>query len=164
MKKMTKDTVPEDFTRGLVVVDAIPVILFGMNCILIGRLLDSVPFIFGAVLALVSGALKVLWKLIVVIKRRNIWPLFLQMRIAMPIGFAVMLLGFVLVLVFRREILTGIHFGIPSLICFGIGLLGMILMGVFAAKLDSSDKKSNWIEQITNAVSQAAILIGLCVI
>ncbi len=81
----------------------------------------------------------------------------------MPIGFAVMLLGFVLVLAFQREILTGIHFGIPSLICFGIGLLGMILMGVFAAKLDSSDKKANWMEQITNAVSQAAILVGLCV-
>ncbi len=47
MKKMTKDIVPEDFTLGLVAVDAIPVILFGVNCILIGRRLGSVPFIFG---------------------------------------------------------------------------------------------------------------------
>ena len=37
----------------------------------------------------------------------------------------------------------------------------MVLMGIFAAKLDSSDVRSNWIEQTTNAVAQAAIFVGI---
>ena len=52
----------------------------------------------------------------------------------------------------------------PSLIFFVIGILGMVLMMVFAAKLDSSDVKANWIEQLTNGIAQAAFFVGLLLI
>ncbi len=42
-----------------------------------------------------------------------------------------------------------------------VGVIGMVLMGVFAAKLDSADVRSNWIEQLTNAAAQAAIFAGI---
>ena len=50
---------------------------------------------------------------------------------------------------------------LPSVLCFAVGVIGMVLMGVFAAKLDSADVRSNWIEQLTNAAAQAAILVGI---
>lgn len=42
----------------------------------------------GAVVCLVSGVVKVLWKGIAAVTRRNIWPMFVQMRVFMPAGFA----------------------------------------------------------------------------
>lgn len=40
------------------------------------------------VVCLVSGVVKVLWKGIAAVTRRNIWPMFVQMRVFMPAGFA----------------------------------------------------------------------------
>ena len=40
----------------------------------------------------------------------------------------------------------------------------MVLMGVFGIKLDSSDVRSNWIEQLTNAIAQAAIFTGILIL
>ena len=40
-------------------------------------------------------------------------------------------------------------------------IFGMVLMGVFAAKLDSADVRSNWIEQLTNTIAQASIFTGI---
>lgn len=49
----------------------------------------------------------------------------------------------------------------PQVILFVLGLIGMGLMGYFAKNLDSTDVKSNWIEQITNSLAQLFIFIGL---
>ena len=68
--KMTKDTIPEDFTLSLALVDALPVLFFGGSMILIGVLFGSVMFMLGAVLCFWAGAAKVLWKVIVV-KKKN---------------------------------------------------------------------------------------------
>ena len=160
--KMTKDTIPEDFTLSLAVVDAFPVLFFGGSMILIGMLFGSILFMTGAVLCFWAGAAKVLWKIIVVTKKKNIWWMFLQMRIVMPAGFALMLFAVVL----NRSAIDlpavfAAVLSLPSVIFFAIGLIGMVLMGVFAAKLDSSDVRSNWIEQLTNAIAQAAIFTGI---
>lgn len=88
--------------------------------------------------------------------------MFLQMRIVMPVGFVLMLLA---VILNRNEIDLSSVFAavisLPSVIFFAIGLIGMVLMGVFATKLDSADVRSNWIEQLTNAIAQAAIFTGI---
>ena len=88
--------------------------------------------------------------------------MFLQMRIVMPAGFALMILA---VILNRSAInLPAVFVAIvsfPSVIFFAIGVTGMVLMGVFAAKLDSADVHSNWIEQLTNAIAQAAIFTGI---
>ena len=159
---MDKNKIPEDFTIGLALVDAIPVLFFGMICILLGQKCASLLFTIGAILCLVGGAGKVLWKIIVALKKKNVWFLFVQMRIVMPIGFICMILGFVLSSCTLTSLWQGFtHF--PSIIFYLLGILGMGLMGYFATHLDNSDLKSNWIEQITNGISQICIFIGLII-
>lgn len=161
-EKVTKDTVPQGFTLGLALVDAIPVVFFGINCALIGTLFGSPLFIIGALLCLFGGAVKVLWKIIVAVKQKNIWWTFVQMRITMPVGFLLMLIS--LLVDYRKlsfaSVMAGL-FGLPSVIFFAAGLLGMILMGIFAVKLDNGNVKSNWVEQLTNGISQICICVGL---
>ena len=160
--KMTKDTIPENFTLSLAFVDALPVLFFGGSMILIGLLFGSPLFLLGAALCFWAGAAKVLWKIIVVTKKKNIWWMFLQMRSVMPIGFVLMILA---VLLNRNAIDLSAVFSaivsLPSVIFFAVGVIGMGLMGVFAAKLDSADVRSNWLEQLTNAIAQAAIFVGI---
>ena len=160
--KMTKDTIPENFTFSLALVDALPVLFFGGSMILIGLLFGSPLFLIGAALCFWAGAAKVLWKIIVVTKKKNVWWMFLQMRIVMPVGFMLMILA---VILNRNAINLSAVFtaviSLPSVIFFAVGVIGMALMGVFASKLDSADVRSNWIEQLTNAVAQAAIFVGI---
>ena len=158
--KMTKDVIPNDFTLGLVLVDAIPVIFFGGSMVLAGVLFQSLLFIAGALLALFAGVCKVLWKLIVVLKKKNIWWMFLQMRICMPIGFVLMLAGGITSKA-DLSIYKSIISSFPVLAFFIAGAVGMCLMLVFGFTLDSSDVKSNWIEQITNGLAQICFFIGL---
>lgn len=163
--KMTKDIVPEDFTISLALVDALPVLFFGGSMILLGMLLKSPLFIIGAALCFWAGAAKVLWKIIVVLKKKNIWWMFMQMRILMPIGFAMMILGVILNLkAINMSAVFAAIVSLPSVIFFVIGVVGMVLMGVFAKKLDSSDVRSNWIEQATNGVAQGCFFIGILLI
>ncbi len=161
-QKMTKDIVPEGFSLGLALVDAIPVVFFGLSFLLLGLKLSSVIFSLGALLCLFAGAAKVIWKIIVVFKKKNVWWLFLQMRILMPIGFLLMLAGFLLKLpVIDGMAVWTVLVGLPQVVFFALGVLGMVLMMVFAFTLDSSDVKSNWIEQTTNGVAQVFIFIGI---
>ena len=52
---MTKDTVPQDFSLGLALFDALPVILFGMGTWLLWKMTGSVIVIAGAVICFLSG-------------------------------------------------------------------------------------------------------------
>lgn len=160
--KMNKDIVPEDFNLGLVLVDLLPVLLFGGSAILFGILTSSFMIKIGAIICFLSGFLKVLWKLIVVIKKRNVWFLFIQMRIFMPIGFLILLVGIIVASIKGNmgQVLSACG-GFPQIILFILGFVGMGMMGYFAKHLDSADVKANWIEQITNTIAQLCILIAL---
>jgi len=157
---MNKDTIPEGFTLSLAAVDALPVLFFGASCILLGKGLQSVLFILGACLCLWAGLAKVIWKVIVCLKKKNVWFLFMQMRIIMPLGMLLMLLGFAVQLIKGAVSFHPLPF--VSGLFLILGTAGMILMMVFAKKLDSSDVRSNWIEQLTNAAAQACFL--LCIL
>lgn len=160
--KMTKDTVPEGFTMKLALVDALPVLFFGGSMVVVSLLFSSRLFLAGALLCLFAGAAKVLWKIIVVLRKKNVWWLFLQMRILTPIGFVLMLLS---VIINAKSIsfikIWSAVTAFPAVLCFAAGLLGMVLMGIFSVKLDSGDVRSNWIEQLTNGLAQMAIFTGL---
>ncbi len=160
--RITKDRVPENFSLPLCIVDFVPVIFFGLSCVVAGRIIRSPLFVLGAAICLVSGAIKVFWKILVVVKKKNIWPLFIQMRIAMPIGFLIMIVSFAVGFgsvdfptIFHRAILF------PQIVFFIIGLTGMALMCSFVVLLDSSDLRANWVEQITNSISQISFFVGL---
>lgn len=161
-QKMTKNTVPENFTLSLAVIDALPVLFFGGSIILIGLMFRKALFLIGAILCFWAGAAKVIWKIIVAVKKKNIWWMFMQMRIVMPVGFLLMLVSVLLNLkAIRMSVILSAVTSMPSVVFFAIGIAGMVLMGIFAAKLDSSDVRSNWTEQITNTVAQASIFVGI---
>ena len=160
--KMTKDVVPEGFTMKLALIDAIPVLFFGASMVVISVLFKSGLFLFGALLCLFAGAAKVLWKIIVVLRKKNVWWLFMQMRILMPVGMVIMIVAAVLC----RNSVDFSYFlteavSLPSAGFFIAGIVGMVMMTVFAFRLDSSDAKSNWIEQLTNGAAQMCFFIGL---
>ena len=86
----------------------------------------------------------------------------MQMRIVMPAGFLLMLLSVILNLkAIKLSAILSAVVSMPSVVFFAIGIVGMVLMGIFASKLDSSDVRSNWIEQITNSLAQGSIFVGI---
>lgn len=163
--KMTKDTVPEGFSVSLALMDMIPVIFFGLSAIRIGRLLKSKLFQLGAVICLGSGVVKVLWKIIAAVLQKNIWPMFVQMRILMPVGFLLLIVA--LIIGHKKlngpAILKGFT-SFPSCIFFAVAVIGMLLMAVFAYQLDSSDIRVNWLEQSVNATAQICFFIGVMMV
>lgn len=161
-QKMTKDIVPENFTLPLVVTDAVPVVLFGVNMIVFGSIVHNLLFVIGACICLAAGISKVVWKLIVVLKKKNVWGLFLSMRYVMPVGFAFFLAGMLIDGVSNGSPYIGqAMVARPNAIFFMIGFLGLLLMAAFACVLDSSKVRNNWIEEITNGLSQLSFLVGL---
>ena len=160
-EKMNKNYVPKDFTLSLALFDAIPVIAFGISLIIFSRLFNSALVLIGALLVFIAGLCKVIWKIIVVLKQKNIWGLIIQMRIMMPIGFVLMIVGIIASkdnVNFGR--LCSLASSYPINLFLIIFVIGMILMMVFAFLLDGRKLKINWIEQITNAIAQISLLIA----
>lgn len=163
-QKINKNTVIEDFPLNLALVDLLPVIFFGLTSIFLGLIFNSLIFIIGALITFISGLLKVIWKIIVATKKKNIWFLFIQMRIIMPIGFLIMIVGFILYCL-NNDITLFFNslFNITSIIFLILGLIGLVAMIICSIKLDSSDLKSNWIEEGINSVTQLFIFIAILV-
>ena len=157
---MDKNTVPENFTIALAVIDMIPVVLFGIASVLLWKTVGSPLILIGGLISFISGMLKVLWKFIVVICKKNVWPLFVQMRFGMSIGLLLIIAGFVVAGVTGKLGAFAAAFLQPlPIIMMAITVIGMGCMFYFAAKLDSSDVKANWTEQICNTIAQAAFLV-----
>ena len=163
--KISKNTIPKGFSVPMALVDLLPVVFFGLSAMKIGSLFHSTLFVIGSLICLISGVVKVLWKMIAAVSEKNIWPLFVQMRIFMPIGFVIMLAALIIdgANLSMAAIVAGI-LSFPSCIFFGIGIVGMIAMFVFAFKMDSSDPKVNWMEQGVNGLAQICFFIGLLLI
>ena len=74
----------EGFTVGLALVDAIPVLSFGISMVIIASRFDSPLFILGAALSVLAGCCKVAWKLVLGIAKKDVTWLnkpFLPMQI-----------------------------------------------------------------------------------
>jgi len=54
----------EGFTLGLALVDAIPVLSFGISMLIIASRFDNPLFLIGAALSVLAGCCKVAWKLV----------------------------------------------------------------------------------------------------
>ena len=159
---MDKETVPENYTLSLALFDAVPVVLFGLACWLLWKMSGSVLLLLGGAICLATGLLKVLWKLIVVLKKKNIWPLFVQMRIGMPAGFLLLLIGFVYACIAGDMKPFWISLFHPAPILFLVlSVLGMTAMIVCGSRLDAADAKANWIEEGCNTIAQGAFFIAM---
>ena len=153
----------EGFTVGLALVDAIPVLSFGISMVIIASRFDSPTFIIGAVLSVLAGCCKVCWKLILGIRKKDIRLLNKPFVPLMAVGF-----GFIvgsLIGGWKKISWAGVLASVlsfPSILFFvaWIGLMGF--MGWYRKnKFKNDDAHSNWTAQIINAVGQSCLLLGI---
>lgn len=155
----------EGFTLSLAVVDALPVLLFGGSSILIGTIFNSPLFLTGACVMFAGGFFKVMWKVLLAVKNKDVVIFNKQFRYTMTAGFVLILISLI---VDRANLsLKGIFSGVtsfPACIFFILWALGMIGMGILGKKLDSSKSRSNWIEQCVNSAAQLCLFIALLIL
>ena len=153
----------EGFTVGLALVDAIPVLSFGISMVIIASRFDSPLFMVGAGLSVLAGCCKVVWKLILGITKKDLRWLNKPFVPMQATGFLLMLISFIIG--FKKiswgGVLSAVT-GIPSLLFFIAWIGLMIFMGWFRKhKFKNDDAKSNWTAQIVNAVGQTCLLLGI---
>lgn len=162
-EKITKDMVPEGFTLSLAIVDAIPVLLFAVAVIILGMKAAFSPLIIiGGAVMFAAGALKVLWKMLVAVKHKNVYWMYRQMAPVMGLGGLLLLIGCIVSHTALGTAFAGI--GAASIVFFALWFVSMVLMSIFAVKLDSSDPKSNWAEQCTNGIGQFCLCLALAML
>lgn len=153
----------EGFTLALALVDAIPVLSFGISMVIIASRFDSPLFMLGAALSVLAGCCKVAWKLVLGIWKKDLRWLnrpFVPMQIT---GFG-FILGSLLVnlgAINWASVLAAVM-SFPSIlfILAWIGLMGF--MGWFRKhKFSNDDAHANWTAQIINAVGQTCLLLGV---
>ena len=156
-KNITKDTIPEGFSISLAIVDFLPVIFFCFAILIFSyrASLYSYPIILGAIISIISGLIKVLWKIIAAVKKKNVWWMFVQMRIIFPIGFSMIIFGMIKEYKNYSSYIYSASF--TNKLFFYLFVFAMILMSIFALTLDQSNPKSNWIEQITNSIAMVCL-------
>ena len=153
----------EGFTVGLALVDAIPVLSFGISMLIIAGRFDSATFLTGAVLSILGGCCKVAWKLVLGIRKKDIRWLNKMFGPMMGVGFGYLIGS--LIGGFRKINWTGVLASVcsfPSVLFFvaWIGLMGF--MGWYRKnKFKNDDAHSNWTAQIVNAVGQTCLLLGI---
>lgn len=151
----------QSFPLSLALVDALPVLFFGAAAAILGVKLKSVVFIVGAALCLLAGAGKVVWKLLIALRGKDVAFLGAQLRYVMPAGFLLMIVS--AFFAERETLRTLLHAAVrlPSVLFFALTVVGMIAMIVCAKKFDRFDVRGNWIEQGINAAAQSCALIGV---
>ena len=153
----------EGFTLALALVDAIPVLSFGISMVIIASRFGSPIFMIGAALSVLAGCCKVAWKLVLGIAKKDLRWLnkpFVPMQAA---GFLLMLVSFIIGV--RKISWSGILAavtGLPSLLFFLAWIGLMFFMGWYRKnKFKNDDAHSNWTAQIINAIGQTCLLLGI---
>ncbi len=153
----------EGFTIGLALVDAIPVLSFGISMVIIASRFDSPLFMLGAVLSVLGGCCKVCWKLVLGVRKKDLRWLNKPFVPMMASGFLLILIS--LILGFKSISWAGVLASVlsfPSILFFAawIGLMGF--MGWYRKnKFKNDDAHSNWTAQIVNAIGQTCLLLGI---
>lgn len=153
----------EGFTLSLALVDAIPVLSFGVAMVIIASRFDSTLFMIGAALSVLGACCKVAWKLVLGITKKNLRWLNKPFVPMMASGF--MLLVASLVLGFGKIHWSGVLAaitGMPSLLFFLAWIGLMFVMSWYRKnKFNNDDARSNWTAQIINAIGQTCLLLGI---
>ena len=153
----------EGFTVGLALVDAIPVLSFGISMVIIACRFDSPLFLIGAILSVLGGCCKVAWKLVLGITKKDLRWLNKPFVPMMAGGFLLLLVSLVIGFgtIDWAAVLAAVT-SFPSILFFiaWIGLMGF--MGWFRKnKFQNDDAKTNWTAQIVNAIGQTCLLLGI---
>lgn len=153
----------EGFTIGLALVDAVPVLSFGISMVIIATRFRSPLFMIGAALSVLAGCCKVAWKLVLGVAKKDLRWLNKPFVPMQATGFLLMLISFILG--FGSINWAGTSAALisfPSILFFAawIGLMGF--MGWYRKnKFKNNDAHSNWTAQIINAVGQTCLLLGI---
>ena len=153
----------EGFTIGLALVDAIPVLSFGIAMVIIATRFQSPLFVVGALLSVLGGCCKVAWKLVLGIAKKDLRWLNKPFVPMMAGGFLLLLVS--VLINFTKIDWAGVGAAIislPSILFFAawLGLMGF--MGWYRKhKFSNDDAKSNWTAQIINAIGQTSLLLGI---
>lgn len=148
---------------GMALVDALPVICFSISIALIASMYHSAIFLVGALLCIIAGLGKVLWKFILAAAHKDIQLLYRQFHYLMPGGFILILLSLIISRPSWSELWKNIS-SFPCNILFLLAIVGFVVMGILGAKMDSTSKRANWIEQLVNLTAQLCILFGVLMI
>jgi hypothetical protein len=153
----------EGFTIGLALVDALPVLSFGISMVIIATRFDSALFMIGASLSVLAGCCKVAWKLVLGIAGRDLKWLNKPFVPMQATGFLLMLVSFVLG--FRKiswvNVATAMM-SFPSVAFFAAWIGLMFTMSWYRKhKFQRNDAHSNWTAQIINAIGQTCLLLGI---
>lgn len=153
----------EGFTVGLALVDAIPVLSFGISMVIIASRFQSPLFMVGAALSVLAGCCKVAWKLVLGLWGKNLTWLNKPFVPMQATGFLLMLISFILGFgkIHWGGVLAAVT-GIPSILFFAAWLALMGSMVWYRKnKFKNDDAHSNWTAQIINAVGQTCLLLGI---
>ena len=151
----------EGFTVPLAVMDALPVAFFAAAAVVLGLKLRAPLFFVGALVCFLAGAGKVAWKLLLALRGRDVPLLGAQLRVLMPLGFVLMLVG--ALLADRTLVRALLHAALrmPPVLFFALAALGIAGMVLCARRFDRHDVRGNWIEQGINCAAQCCVLIGV---
>ena len=153
----------EGFTLALALVDAIPVLSFGVSMVIIASRFQSPLFMIGAALSVLAGCCKVAWKMVLGIAKKDLRWLNKPFVPMQATGFLLMLISFIIG--FGKISWSGVLAGItslPSLLFFIAWIFLMFFMGWYRKnKFSNDDAHSNWTAQIINAVGQTCLLLGI---
>ena len=153
----------EGFTIGLALVDAIPVLSFGISMVIIASRFHSPLFMIGAFLSVLGGCCKVAWKLVLGITKKNLRWLNKPFVPMMASGFLLLLVS--LILGFGKINWAGVVAAVlsfPSIAFFIAWISLMGFMGWYRKhKFSNDDAHSNWTAQIINAAGQTCLLLGI---
>ena len=140
MKTAKEDN--SQFTLQLAIMDAVPVVFFGIAAIMLGVKLRSWVFFVGALLCFLAGFGKVLWKFLIAIARKDVALLGMQLRYVMPAGFFLMIVG---AFTADRSVVRGLISGalqMPSLLFFILAVCAALLGGALAYFIHAAKKDS----------------------
>ena len=153
----------EGFTIGLALVDAIPVLSFGISMVIIASRFDSPLFLIGAALSVLAGCCKVAWKMVLGIAKKDLRWLNKPFVPMQATGWLLMLISFVIGFGKVNWVAVGKGIlGLPSIVFFIAWIGLMFFMGWFRKhKFSNEDAKANWTAQIINAVGQTCLLLGI---
>ncbi len=153
----------DEYTLGLALLDLIPVLLFLLSGLVMYSMYKSPVLLAGVLASFTGGFCKAIWKLIIVIRKKDCSGLTRAFRILLPSGFALMILS---VPAGGKAAFAGLWRSLtmmPAAILFAAGFALMCLMGYLGSHMDSS-AGSNRTEELVNTLAQLAVLAGVIVV
>lgn len=151
-----------EFTVGLAAFDFLPCIFFAVGGLTLASAFDDAFFTAGIVLSAFAGFSKAIWKLLLTWAKKDLPVCQKLFHICMPTGFGFMLVALILNVNRIDWVTVGNRLlGFPQVLFFLLCLAGMIVMSIFANKLDQTKASSNWTEEITNCFAQFCFMMAI---